>query len=189
MRCMAPETEQQCRNAAPSQKTTDTRPHSRVAHLKFPFWLFAPLPYLYSWYTRIAGLIWFVDLLTDLKTNFGQIFNGQRDIPSNINNIVHQSQIYMEYCNKYISQYVASLSRIIDWAFWGSKFICREDSLHHLSVTCLSRRRLVTDPGEAAAPTLATWTQILKAAFSQEGKSLADWYATMADKLRPSPPR
>ena len=69
------------------------------------------------------------------------------------------------------------------------KFICHEDSLHHLPVTCPSRRRLVTDPGEAAAPTLATWTQILKAAFSQEGKSLADWYAAMADKLRPSPPR
>ena len=49
-----------------------------------------------------AGLIWFVDLPllpADLKTNFGQIFNDLRDIPFNINTLVHKSQIYMEYCN------------------------------------------------------------------------------------------
>ena len=39
MRCLAPETERQCRNAASSQKTTDMRPHSRVALLHFIFFV------------------------------------------------------------------------------------------------------------------------------------------------------
>ena len=37
MRCLAPEKERGCRNAASLQKTTDTRPHSRVALLHFIF--------------------------------------------------------------------------------------------------------------------------------------------------------
>ena len=67
MRCLAPETEQRCRNAASSQKTTDTRPRSRVAlkaikvinyfHESANPWSVVPLA-MFQQYCALWSLVW-----------------------------------------------------------------------------------------------------------------------------------